>query len=76
MDVRWVKPSRGKMILQKYTMVRTDRYGHAIFGWVNVDIVEEGLVEELLRLDKEPPEAVFDNADDMMAFLNAAPKRS
>lgn len=28
------------------------------------------LARELKRLDKEPPEATFDNADDMMKWLN------
>lgn len=30
-------------------------------------------VEELLRIQKEPPEATFDSGEDMLAYLNDSP---
>lgn len=41
MNVRWLKTKRGDLVLQKHTMVGTDRWGHAVFGWVEVDTIDE-----------------------------------
>jgi len=32
--------------------------------------IRREFVKEILAADKEPPEASFDNADDMLAWLN------
>lgn len=35
--------------------------------------VRRELAADILRADREPPEAAFDNVEDMLAYLNDAP---
>lgn len=41
LDIRYIKKKGGKIVLQKKVGVATDGFGHVIFGWVDVEIVEE-----------------------------------
>lgn len=38
--------------------------------------IRREFVESILKADAEPPEASFDNIDDMMAWLNDEPPRT
>jgi hypothetical protein len=41
MNVRWMKLRNGKLVLQQYTQIGTDKNGHVIFGWVEVEVVND-----------------------------------
>jgi hypothetical protein len=41
MDVRLMKKKNGEIVLQKYTDVGQNGWGHAVFGWVDVETVDE-----------------------------------
>ena len=41
MNLRWKKLRNGKLILEQYIQIGTDRNGHVIFGWVEVETVND-----------------------------------
>lgn len=41
MNIRFLQKSSGETVLQKYTDVGTNQFGHVIFGWVDVETVLE-----------------------------------
>jgi hypothetical protein len=47
MDVRLMKKRNGEIVLQKYTGVGQNGWGHVVFGWVDVETVKEHEAEDL-----------------------------
>jgi hypothetical protein len=41
MDVRLLKKKNGELVLQKYTGVGQNRWGHVVFGWVDAETIDE-----------------------------------
>lgn len=41
MTVRYLKTKRGKTVLQQYKQVGTNSLGYVVFGWCNVETVDE-----------------------------------
>jgi hypothetical protein len=41
MDMRWLTKKSGELILQTYTSIGQNEWGYAIFGWVDVEAVDE-----------------------------------
>jgi hypothetical protein len=50
MDVRLMRKRTGELVLQKYTGVGQNGYGHVVFGWVDAETVKES------EADKRTPQ--------------------
>lgn len=46
MDVRLMKKKNGELVLQKYTGVGQNGWGHVVFGWVDAETVREGKTDQ------------------------------